>query len=259
MRNGKTETKWILIVSVQHGAPSGSFGNRYFVGDFDGKTFVNSARPSDVKWLDYGSDFYAAKTWTPQGRSLQHRLLLGWMANWEYAKIMPASAYRGEMTVPRELTLQFDHSGYYLEQRPVRSVLATIEHHRITVMSDEITGTHIFKTNTAQEIDVDLSAKQIAPAVTVNLFDTGSKHVTLNYDASTSAILVDRRGYDGYQFSTDKAPYRIPVVPVRGHIRLQILLDRDSFEIFVNGGRQAFSGLVFPTKPTFASITVGPS
>jgi fructan beta-fructosidase len=259
VRSGKTETKWILIVSVQHGAPSGSFGNRYFVGDFDGKAFINSARPSDIKWLDYGSDFYAAKTWTPEGRSLQHRILLGWMANWEYAKIMPAFAYRGEMTVPRELTLQFDQSGYYLEQRPAWSVLSTIEHHRIKIKSTEITGTHVFKTDTAQEIDVDLSAKRTAPAVTVNLFDTGSKHVTLNFDASTSAILVDRRGYDGYRFFTDKAPYSIPVEPVHGHIRLQILLDRDSFEIFVNDGRQAFSGLVFPTKPTFAAVTVGSS
>jgi fructan beta-fructosidase len=238
LRNGKVETKWVLMVSVQHGAPSGSFGNRYFVGDFDGKAFTSSAPASDVKWLDYGSDFYAAKTWAPERQSLQHRVLLAWMANWEYAKQMPASTYRGEMTIPRELSLHYDQTGYYLEQRPVRQALSGLAHDRIVVKTDTLHGTRTLKTKASQEIDMDIPAGKTDRMVTVNLFDTGARHITLTVDPSTSTIQVDRRGYDGYQFPIDKAPYKIPVVVDHERIHVLVLLDRDSLELFVDGGRE---------------------
>lgn len=37
---GTNEVKWVLLVSINPGAPNGGSGTQYFVGDFNGKTFM---------------------------------------------------------------------------------------------------------------------------------------------------------------------------------------------------------------------------
>ena len=97
------ERKWVLIVSLNPGGPLGGSGTQYFIGDFDGKSFtVEDPERMTPKWIDYGKDFYAAVTFNdaPDGR-----ILIGWCSNWEYANSTPALPYRGEMAIPRKLTL----------------------------------------------------------------------------------------------------------------------------------------------------------
>ena len=52
-RNGK---KWMLIVNVNPGGIFGGSATEYFIGEFDGRTFVCDTPPSVTKWLDYGKD-----------------------------------------------------------------------------------------------------------------------------------------------------------------------------------------------------------
>ena len=59
-RRGTAESRWVLKVDVNDGAPFGGSGGQYFVGRFDGKEF----RPEETKadaplWIDFGKDFYA--------------------------------------------------------------------------------------------------------------------------------------------------------------------------------------------------------
>ncbi|SDQ33043.1 fructan beta-fructosidase [Paraburkholderia fungorum] len=244
--DGKTETKWVLVVSVQHGAPTGSFGTRYFVGDFDGKTFKNSALPSDVKWLDYGSDYYAGRTWTPSRSDLKHRIALGWMANWSYAKTLPTTRYRGSMTVPRELSLQYDGSGYYLAQRPVPSVQKRLNSHKIDVRIDDSHKSQSITTGTVAQINVDFKITPGSNKLEFELFKTGQQQVSIAYDVTKSEISVDRRNYAGYRFKTDDSPQSAHVVPQNGHLTIQALLDRNSVELFVNDGRVTFTNLIYP-------------
>lgn len=244
--DGKTETKWVLVVSVQHGAPTGSFGTRYFVGDFDGTTFKNSAPPSDAKWLDYGSDYYAARTWIPSRNNLGHRIVLGWMANWSYAKTLPATQYRGSMTVPRELSLQYDGSEYYLAQRPVPSVQRRLDPRRINVKIDDSHTSQSITTGTVAEINVDFKLTPGSDKFEIELFKTRQQQLSIAYDVAKSEISVDRRNYAGYRFKTDKSPQRAHVAPQNGHLTIQALLDRNSVELFVNDGRVTFTDLIYP-------------
>ena len=94
-------SRWVLVLSVNPGAPAGGSGTRYFVGDFDGKFFT----PDDAAdtWLDYGADCYAAVSFSdaPDGE----RVLMGWMSNWKYAAHVPTTPHRGSMTLPRTCRL----------------------------------------------------------------------------------------------------------------------------------------------------------
>ena len=114
---GTGKTAWLMLVSVQNGAPSGGNGVQYFVGDFDGNTFTPFETDPPTRWVDYGPDFYAAVTYNhePNGR----RILVGWMNNWPYSHDIPAEIWRGMQSVPRELFLVQTGSKTRLVQRPV--------------------------------------------------------------------------------------------------------------------------------------------
>ena len=58
---GGEEEKWILLISMNPGAPNGGSGTQYFIGDFDGEKFTTDQ--SEVKWLDWGTDNYAGVTY----------------------------------------------------------------------------------------------------------------------------------------------------------------------------------------------------
>lgn len=66
---GSDLKKWVLICNINQGGPFGGSATQYFVGDFDGKKFVNDS-PSVTKWMDWGKDHYATVTWSnaPEGR-----------------------------------------------------------------------------------------------------------------------------------------------------------------------------------------------
>lgn len=76
------ERKWVLLISINPGAPNGGSGTQYFVGDFDGEHFTTEQE--GAKWVDWGRDNYAGVTYnhTPDGE----RVFIGWMNNWEYAQ-----------------------------------------------------------------------------------------------------------------------------------------------------------------------------
>src|SRR5690606_13045000 len=85
---------WVLLVSINPGAPNGGSGTQYFTGDFDGKTVVPHSTES--KWIDYGTDNYAGVTWSNTGN---RKVFIGWMSNWQYANVVPTVEWRGATTM----------------------------------------------------------------------------------------------------------------------------------------------------------------
>ena len=109
------EVKWVLLVSINPGGPAGGSATQYFVGEFDGASFimdpsfapqVTPPAGSDEEravWMDYGPDNYAGVTWSDVPDSDGRRLFIGWMSNWSYSQVVPTTVWRSAMTVPREL------------------------------------------------------------------------------------------------------------------------------------------------------------
>ncbi|MEM9719896.1 MAG: glycoside hydrolase family 32 protein [Bacteroidota bacterium] len=57
---GSTETKWVMLVSINPGGPNGGSATQYFVGDFDGKTFTLDS--------EFATRLGSTKARVPQGR-----------------------------------------------------------------------------------------------------------------------------------------------------------------------------------------------
>jgi fructan beta-fructosidase len=124
-----TNTRWVLIVSLNPGSISGGSGMQYFVGHFDGTRFTadspapgitTAGMPLDsVRWADYGKDFYAAVSWSDVPREDGRRLWLGWMNNWQYAQDIPTSPWRSVQSLPRTLALRTTSQGIRMVQQPV--------------------------------------------------------------------------------------------------------------------------------------------
>ncbi len=107
--------KWVMVVGfVGYTEPSTGRHNLLFalVGDFKDDTFVPET--DDLQIVDFGTDFYAMQSYLANGR----RVALAWLFNWEDRK-PPGSPYSGEMSLPRELSL--DDSGRLL-MHPVREL-----------------------------------------------------------------------------------------------------------------------------------------
>ena len=113
------EEVWVLIVSLNPGGLQGS-GTQYFIGDFDGRTFVPRYLTAEPRWLDYGKDNYAGVTFNdePNGK----RILIGWLANWDDVKNHPSTSWTNQMTIPRELGLTIFDGEIVLTQKPVCEV-----------------------------------------------------------------------------------------------------------------------------------------
>jgi sucrose-6-phosphate hydrolase SacC (GH32 family) len=115
------EIKWVLIVSVNPGGPVGGSGIQYFIGDFDGVTFIQTEHVGVVKWLDHGPDYYAAVSYNDAPSN--KRIMIGWMSNSLYANKIPANEYRGTMSAPRELRLERINGEIELIQKPIEALL----------------------------------------------------------------------------------------------------------------------------------------
>ncbi|MEY2191882.1 GH32 C-terminal domain-containing protein [Neobacillus sp. BF23-41] len=244
-----TKKKWVLAVSISEGSPAGGSGMQYFIGDFDGKTFTNANDPSKVLWADYGADFYAAVSWSdvPDGR----RLWLGWMNNWKYGQDIPTSSFRGTMSTPRELALStVEGEGIRLKQKPaaelesLRGNPQDIENKVITPgenLLSKLTGdafeiTAEFELNSATATEFGLKVRK-----------GESGETKIGYDIGSKKIFVDRSnagesGFNG-QFA---AIHEAPLSAINQTVKINLIVDRASVEVFGNDGQAVITDQIFP-------------
>ena len=77
--------------------------------------------PNTTLWTDYGKDCYCALTFNHLPKA-DPPVMLGWMNNWQYAGNVPTSPWRGQMTLPRKVTLRTTTDGIRLFQQPAPSL-----------------------------------------------------------------------------------------------------------------------------------------
>ena len=234
-----------MLVSVQGGAPAGGSGMQYFVGDFDGRKFSAEPGPgADPLWVDHGADYYAAVSFgdAPDGR----RLALGWMSNWEYAADVPAADHRGTMALPRALALHTVEGVPRLVQRPVLPVLPVTHSEGprpvepgVHAVNPDAQGRHL-------EVVVELEpASALACGVVVRQGE--HERTVVGYDATTGEIFLDRTASGDTSFHPAfAAVHRAPATVREGVVRLQVVVDSTSVEVFGDGGAVVLSDQVFP-------------
>lgn len=242
--------RWVLEVGIGDHAAGGGSGVQYFVGKFDGRKFTNDNPAAKVLWVDYGMDFYAAQTWSDIPPLDGRRLMLGWMDDWRYAAQVPTYPWRGQMSVPRVITLERFPAGIRLAQRPVAE-LHQLRSKPFHIGPRTIQGeSHILESRGIRGETFEIQAAfQIGSATEFGFrLRKGPHEETLvGYDTKAQQLFVDRRRSGNIGFSKDfPVRSKAPLLPDAGIIRLHIVVDRCSVEVFGNGGRRVITDLIFP-------------
>lgn len=199
-----TNTRWVLTAG----------SSDYRVGQFDGKTFT-----SETPMLpgQRGNAFYAAQTYSNISPDDGRRIQIGWGR--VEARGMP---FNQMMCFPCELTLHTTPDGIRMYWQPVRE----IENIREVTLSRP--------TRPLKEGDNPLSDFHAELADLSGDFVLGQatevgfriRGIEIRYDVKARELICGDR----------KATLAQPRGPDVGHVRLRVLIDRTSLEIFANDG-----------------------
>lgn len=216
-------------------------GTMYLLGEY--RKEAAAFRREKVAAIDYGLDFYAPQTLeTPDGR----RVMIGWMQSWDN-HITPAEfAWSGIMSIPRELQIRNQR----LIQNPVRELENyyhnPVSHQGVVIGEGEDglgTGTELAGIKGRQfDMTMDIDGQEDS-YVEIALASNDLYRTRLIYDAECGTLTFDRL-YAGIR--RDVIHQRtMQVTQKEGRIRLRILMDRYTVEVFVNDGEQAMSSLIY--------------
>jgi fructan beta-fructosidase len=225
------QTRWVLKIGLNPGALQGGSGEQYFVGQFDGSRFINDNPAGVTLWTDYGKDCYCALTFNNLPRT-QSQVMLGWMNNWQYAGDVPTQPWRGQMTVPRKIALRETPEGLRLVQNPI-DALAQLR-------SSWRPGSDVFELKVEAPLG---NAKELG----WKLRNAGETFSLIGFDRDNQQLFVDRTHSGATNFSKDfPARTTAPLHLTGNELRLHILVDRSSVEIFAEDGLIAITNLIFP-------------
>lgn len=263
---GSEEIKWVHLVSINPGGPNGGSATQYFVGDFDGKQFTMD--PSFEKaiakehefWVDFGRDNYAGVTWSNITASKGGKLFIGWMSNWDYAKVVPTETWRSAMTIARELKLKRKGDGYVLTSLPVKELSQyrgkKYKKEGIAVKGNvELTNSKTLDLTKA-EINFTIHNGKEAGFEFILSNSLGNK-LLFGYNPSEKNFYVDRSKSGKTDFS-EKFAHRITTSPrISNEVELTgtLLLDKTSIELFFDDGQTVMTEIFFPNAP-FETLSV---
>ena len=192
---------WVLIIGILDGGPGGGSGTQCFVGDFDGTRFTCRDAAETVRWLDHGRDWYAAQSFA--GRAGEAPLLMAWASNWQYANRTPTRAFRGALSLPRELSLEEGPDGP--EARLVQRVPAL--------------ATNAFETLHEGELRVGTDEDGISRWAVTPSSGTWRLQGTLALEPGERAS-IRLFGEDAAPFTLDRAEDGVPAIRLRRDARL---------------------------------------
>lgn len=239
--------KTILIVSPQdmlatdNEYHSGN-GTVAIIGSYDDETdtFIEESNQT----LDSGIDFYAPQTVeTPDGR----RVMIGWFQNWDTLKPPTHErAWNGQMSTPRELHLRNGR----IVQSPVRE-LETYRRNPVRYSDVLFSGSLKLDGIRGRCLDLEIELEADDPndlyqKFTINFAENESFHSSVSYKPGKGSLKIDRR-YSGTRraFLTDRAA---KIQSVNGRIKLRLILDRFSVEVFANDGENVLSMTLYTVQ-----------
>ena len=234
--------KHVLFVSPQDMLPEdfeyhNGNGTVCLTGRMDGDRFVEENNQA----IDYGIDFYAPQTiLTPDGR----RVMIGWMQNWDTCKTTgyEERPWFGQMSLPREL---FFRNGR-LYQQPVRE-LAQYRSGKVEYRDVLLDGEKSLEGIEGRVVELDIHLRCADPDTPYQKFimkfaQNEKYHSVLSYRPYESWLQIDRK------FSGSRRAYihqrRCLVSDQQGEIRLHVILDRFSMEVFINDGEQVMTATI---------------
>ena len=237
--------KHVLLTSPQDMLPEGleyhtGNGTLCIIGEMDKDTYTLKEQFNQS--VDYGIDFYAMQTVeAPDGR----RIMIGWMQNWDTCanNRIPKGKWFGQMSLPRELSIKDGR----LIQKPVREIenLRTnkTEYKNVAfedvIRLDGVDGRCVDMEITLRPADAQNIYKKFA----VRFAQNDTYHTAVSFRPYESVLKIDRK------FSGSRRAIihqrRSLVNSENGEIKLRLILDRFSAEIFVNDGEHVMTATIY--------------
>lgn len=235
---------WVLLTSPQDMLPKGfeyhnGNGTLCLIGDYDRETYTFKEKKDQA--VDYGIDFYAPQTvLSPDGR----RIMIGWMQNWDACNLRsPEEPWFGQMSIPRELSVKNGR----LYQWPVRE-LDGMRSNKTEHRNISFSGTISLEGVKGRRVDMELALRpgdeeNLYQKFAVRFAQNEQYQTSLSFRPRESILKVDRK------FSGSRRAIihqrRCLVNSTGGRIKMRIILDRFSVEVFVNDGEHVLTATMY--------------
>ena len=236
--------KQVLLISPQDMLPQGfeyhnGNGTVCIIGSYDKETDTFTEEKNQA--IDYGIDFYAPQTVvTPDGR----RIMIGWMQNWDTCNLhSPERPWFGQMSLPREISVKDGR----LIQKPIRE-LEKMRANKVEYENADVSGVIRLDGMKGRRIDMELTLRpaegeEMYRKFAVRFAQNDTCHTAVSFRPHESILKVDRK------FSGSRRAIihqrRSRVNSDNGKIKMRIILDNFSVEIFVNDGEQVLSATLY--------------
>ena len=249
---GTNETKWVFCISVQQGAHATGSGMQYYVGNMtaDGTWVPESSKTlQNPMTMDSGEDFYAGIPFSnmPDGRTV----MLAWESNWSYTREANTTPWYGNMTLPRELTLEQNADttdGYLLANTVIKEIAnneeANVIDQKNSTFSISSTDQKVQYDGKQYKISAtfswDESNKPSSIGFKLRVSDDKKYDMLVGYDLTTGLFFVQRlnTGEPNMGAPRDKMN---ATVNADGSITITVYVDETSIEAFANNGEKSIT------------------
>ena len=235
----------MLLVSPQDMLPEGfefhnGNGTLCIIGEMDPET--HELREECHQSVDYGIDFYAEQTvLSPDGR----RIMIGWLQNWDtISHNCEDFKWFTQMSIPRELSVRDGR----LYQKPITE-LEDLRKNKVVYEDVVIDNTTISLEHVeGRVLDMELvvrpeNMEDIYKKFAVRFAQNDRYHTALSFRPYESILKIDRK------FSGSRRAHihqrRCLVRDYENELKLRIILDRFSVEVFINDGEQVMSASLY--------------
>lgn len=192
--------------------------------------------------LDYGTELYEVRqSLTTDGRTI----LTAWMQTDDFQNAeLEQKSWSRQMILPREVSI---HDGKLI-QRPIRELenyFTNIISYKNVPVSDDVLLYGI----EGRTVDLEVKVRAIPYEAIYKNFEVWfamdqDQHIVIRFDTDEGLIRIERK-----QDKEGKVYTQCRSCPVResmdGNLTLRIILDRYSYEIFINDGQYVLSSLFF--------------
>ena len=217
-------------------------GTLCLLGTFDEET--EEFHEETDQSVDYGIDFYAPQTVVaPDGR----RIMIGWMQNWDTCNLhAPSRPWFGQMSLPRELSVRNGR----LYQQPIREIE---EMRGRKVCHENVAFTDIIRLDgvSGRKIDMELQirptdAENIYRKFAVRFAQDDTYQTSVSFRPYESILKIDRKHSGSRRAIIHQRRCLVNNSDSRkGIIKIRLILDQFSAEVFVNDGEYALSATLY--------------
>jgi fructan beta-fructosidase len=180
---------------------------------------------------------------------------MGWMSNWDYAMVVPTEKWRSAMTLPRTLVLQKTTSGLRLASNPVKET-ERLRGKKINILSQTLSGTldlgNLFQLNPSRlELELEfVLPENTKPDLSIVLSNSKLETYKIGFDAAAQTYYSDRTQSGNLSFSTQFATkkHMAPRFQTGKTLKMHVLLDVASCELFADDGSVVLTDIFFPTE-----------